>query len=107
MEIPTKKLVIEEEEIVVRSYLTQQQEDEYNSLLLGDQDIDVSDSGSNDGISMRFKTSQLASARKFLIESLCVDLTWEEYNTRSPQFRQELFKQLGEIQNPKKKLFGK
>ena len=102
MEIPIKKVTIEEEEVEIREWLTQEQEDEYNSLMVGEQEFEIG--SSEDGVTkVMVNPNSLATARKYLVEALCVSLSWDEFNTKSPIFRDELFDKLNEVQNPKKK----
>jgi hypothetical protein len=103
-EIPKKKIKILGEDIEVYEWLTQDEEDKYNNIIMGTEDIDVSGDGvEGNNISIKVSAVKLSDARKFLVESLCASLTWDEYNVRSPKFREELFRKISDVRTGKKK----
>ena len=92
-EIPTKVISIGDgelkKEITVRQWLTQEQEDNLNAIIVGDQKISVSNEESG-SIAMQVGPEQMAAYNKLLIESFCVDFGFEQYNIMRPSLRRYL-----------------
>lgn len=103
--IPTKELLIGkgEDRVKVKIYkwLTQDEESEYQNIVVGSNEFEIGDN--TDGVKATVPFANIAKANKFLIESMCVSIKWEEYNVWSPETREELLEKLNVIRNIKKK----
>ena len=97
MEIPTKKVKIGEKEIEVYKWMTQDQEDEYLSIMTEGKEYTI-DSEGNTQLSVSARA--LSNSRKYKVESLCKSLSWEEFNNWSPEDRSKL---LSVLEKDKKK----
>lgn len=113
-EVPTKKIFIGEGkdkiEVEVRKFLTQEQEDQHQSILMGDQDIDVDvndkkDSGS-EKMTIKVNMSNTNAARKYLVETMLVSHKWEDFNVWEPVLREDLLKQIEILRGIEKKSSG-
>ena len=96
--IPTEIIKIGSLDVEVYKWLTQEQEDQYNTTLLGDEGVDI---GSNDGkgeVSVMVKMSNVSAGRKLLVQFSCKNLSWEQYNVLSPKERELLFSGISKIQ---------
>lgn len=88
-------------------WLTQEEHDQYQSILLADRDMEVSGDGKQ---KMSIPATTMAQGRKFLVETLCIDLSWDEFNYMRPDLRDEVLDKIDaamDIQRKKKKLPSK
>jgi len=101
--IPTEKIKIGEREISIYKWFTAEEEGNYNLLLMGDQEFDVSEETLKKGnLKTTLSFSSVAKASKYLIEHICVDLKWEEYNILSPKARKEVVDKINKVREEKK-----
>lgn len=111
--IPTKEIKVGGDDnpktVKVYEWLTQSEEDERSAIFMGEQEITVDDDSSTkgkksakDNIKLKVDINKVAKARKFLVEHMCVDLKWEEFDLWSPADRSQLLEAL-ESQIDKKK----
>ena len=101
--IPTKEIKIgsgeEVRKIKVYEYLTQTEEDRRLEIISGGREMEYR----GDEVVFKAALSDVANARNYLIEALCVDLTKEEVDIMKPSLRKELFSQLEAIVESTKK----
>lgn len=95
--IPTTKIKLGDREIEVYQWMTQEEEDQYLNTLTGDKEMSLSSE-----MEMQTSYSTLAKARNFMVQTLCKDFTFEEFNILSPDLRKELDAELAKIVNKKK-----
>ena len=101
--IPTEVIKIGDREIGVYKWFTAEEDAEYNRLLMGDKEFDISEESLKKGnMKASFSFSSVAKASKYLVEHICVDLKWEEYNILSPSLRQELVDKINKVREGKK-----
>lgn len=110
--IPTKEITVGKDDnlrtIKIYEWLTQDEEDERMRIMMGDQEVDVDEASSNaDGkgeakIKMKMKYDGVAQARKYLVEHMCVDLEWAEFNAMNPTYRADILSELEGQVNKKK-----
>lgn len=105
--VPSKVLVIEEElengevlkhEVEVYKWFTQDEDDIYTNLQVGDQTIDT------DSEKQKFTVSftKVIEARNYKMKTLIKSPSWEEISTWEPSLRDKVIKELDELTNKKK-----
>lgn len=96
--IPTRKITVgkgeEAKEIEIYEWMTQDEENEYQGLLFGETEADESTLKSGE---FRVKLKNLLTTNKFLVEHLCKDLKWEDFNTWNPELRAEVVAEVGKV----------
>lgn len=101
--IPTTKIEIGKNEdkrvIEVYQWLTQQEDDEYLSLLTQGRDFSPDAEGN---VSISTNASNIATARNYLIEHYCIGIKSEEFNVMRPDLRQELINNIEALHSKKK-----
>lgn len=101
--IPIHKVTIEDREISVYKWLTAEEDDEYRLLLMGDKEFDISEELIKEGkLKTTLSMDGVAKANRFLIEHMCVDLKWEEYNVWNPDKRSLLLEEINKVREAKK-----
>ena len=107
--VPTRDIVLGtgEEQVKVKVYkwLIQEEDDQYQTILVGESmDLDM-ESGDKTANTIRTKIgfSSYAAARKYLVETMCINLSWDDFNILSPDMRDELFTKLDVLRVIKKK----
>ena len=99
-EIPTTEVTIGEGEeakkVLLYQWLTQDQTSQYRNLIMN-KPLDMAEiqraKKAGKEIELTVTMESLDKAKKVLIESLCKDLSWEEYNSWRPNHRQELYEE--------------
>jgi hypothetical protein len=92
--IPTGKLVLSDgTEVEYYKWLTQDEEDQYLKLTLGDNKIDTTD----EQMTVMLGAEQLVESRKFLVESLLKNMEYSVFSALAPQDRKVIQEALGEV----------
>lgn len=90
--IPTIKFTIEGTEFEAYEWLTQTEEDTYNSLLLSSNTLKKGDE-------VGIKMADVSSAMAFLVKSLIKSHTYEQIDIMKPIVRRQLHAKVVEIYN--------
>jgi len=101
-QIPTIEVEIGKGEdlkkVVLYQWLTQEEEDKYNSIMLGDLELDPAqlNKASKGEIQMKVSLQRVGESNRFLMQSLC-KTSWEEINSWKPSIRTDLLEKIREI----------
>jgi len=111
--IPTVKFEVgttEKFEVEAYKWLTQEEDDRYNDILMGNKEFEFDVEANKDNeksstpkTTMSISMSKLADSRKFLIETMCVNLKWEDFNVLQQPVREEIQQKLEAVRTPGKK----
>jgi len=98
--IPTVEVEIGDKKVSLYQWLTQEEEDKYNAIMLGDiqfdaQQLKKAEKGEMD---MKVSMAKIADSNKFLIQSICTT-PWEEVNSWKPTLRAELLTKIQELRS--------
>ena len=110
--IPTLELTIgkgaNKQTIQIYKWLTQEAENEYLSILGGDSGIDskqsLNDIGQEnvDEFTIKASLKNVYASQQFLLKSMLVKPTYEEFNVMRPSIREEIVTRVEKIHNKKK-----
>lgn len=88
--IPTTKFTLSNGfELDIYDFFTQSEEAKQLIILSGNQELNVDSSGT-DEFKMRVTPERIQDLVKFKVESLCVNLKWDDFDVMSPKLRKEV-----------------
>ena len=96
--IPTVEVDIEGEKVTLYQWLTQEEEDKLNGVMLGDLDIDPSQAKKGD-LKIKLSVAKLGESNKLLVEFLCKSHKWETVNSWKPSMRAKLLEEINSIRS--------
>jgi hypothetical protein len=100
--VPTVEIEIGKGEDVKKvslyQWLTQEEEDKYNSIMLGDIELDATQlaNAQKGEMNMKVSLARVADSNKYLMQCMTVN-PWEEVNNWKPSMRTELLNKIQEI----------
>lgn len=103
-EIPTIEIEIGKGEdlkkVLLYQWLTQEEEDQYNAIMLGDLQIsqEQMDAAARGELGFNVSLKKISESNKFLIESMCTT-PWDQINSWKPSLRQELVSKIQEMRS--------
>lgn len=100
--IPTTILEIGEDKLKVEVYqwLSQEEEDEYNSILIGSKAIETNTKAKELSFSVSY--SDVLKANSYRLKTLLKSPSWDEVSQWSPDLRKELNDKVTEVIDKKK-----
>ena len=100
-QIPTVEVDIEGEKVLLYQWLSQEEEDKFNTILLGDFEVNEKQlkEMSTGKSEMKISMSKVAESNKFLMQSLVKSPTWEIINSWKPSKRASLLNQINEVRS--------
>lgn len=98
--VPGLKVANVERELEVYEWLTQDEEDRKEQITLGDRAYEV-EHGKEMTVTVSVTAEKMAELRRFKVEALCRNLTWEEFSIQPPKVRDAITEILEEAEKKK------
>ena len=101
--IPTTKVAIKglDSELVLYNWLTQDESQAQLDIITEGKDL--SPTNLKDGsLQLSVSSGIIGKLNRFKIESLCQNLTWDDFNVLSPDLRDKILSEIDKILNKKK-----
>lgn len=94
--IPTIEVTIGDKTVILYQWLTQEEENKLNAVLVGDIEID-SNQVKKSEIKVKVSMDKIGQSNKILIQSMCKSHTWEQVNEWRPSERSSLIDKINEV----------
>lgn len=97
-QIPTIEVDIEGEKVLLYQWLTQEEEDKLNAIMIGDIEVDPSQV-KKESLKVKISMTKLSEVNSSLVKFMCKSHTWEIVNQWNPSKRALLLKEIESIRS--------